>query len=82
MMEEQIERCRAEARGIREVKARVEGILDGLGKDAGQAVVVEGEKEGETEAVRRRRRKEEEGRRVWDALERELGDDIGGATTS
>lgn len=67
MMEAQIERCRAEVRGIGEVRARVEGILEGLGREGGLGVE-DGPGEEEEKGVGRG-----EDRRVWEALERELG---------
>lgn len=73
MMEAQIERCRAEVRGIGEVRARVEGILEGLGREGGLGVgggVGEGGAEEEVGEEGGRRGEE---RRVWEALERELG---------
>ncbi|MCJ1364487.1 Mediator of RNA polymerase II transcription subunit 7 [Acarospora aff. strigata] len=72
MMEEQVERCRAEVRGIRQVRGKVKGILDGLKESSVVGMEEVGEKEMEGE--QRRRRREEEDRRVWEALERELGD--------
>jgi len=74
MMEAQIERCRAEVRGIGEVKARVEGILEGLRREGGVGVeggMGEGGVEEEEEEEEAGRRGEE--KRVWQALERELG---------
>ncbi|KAI9873281.1 MAG: Mediator of RNA polymerase II transcription subunit 7 [Pleopsidium flavum] len=73
MMEEQVERCRGEVRGVREMREKVEGILEGLGR--GGAV---GEEVVEVEEVEERkgRRRREEDRRVWEALERELGDGV------
>jgi mediator of RNA polymerase II transcription subunit 7 len=64
MMQTQLERSRAETQGIREMKMKVEGILEGLS----QAKLAE-EKENEergNEVV-------EDGRDVWEALEREFG---------
>ena len=63
-MQTQLERSRAETQGIREMKMKVEGILEGLS----QAKLAE-EKENEergNEVV-------EDGRDVWEALEREFG---------
>ncbi|EPE25331.1 Mediator hinge subcomplex-like protein [Glarea lozoyensis ATCC 20868] len=61
MMEEQLERSRAETRGIREGKEKVEVILEGLGKVKMGEEVVEGGEE-----VR------EEGWDVWEELDREF----------
>jgi mediator of RNA polymerase II transcription subunit 7 len=64
MMQTQLERSRAETQGIREMKMKVEGILEGLS----QAKLAE-EKENEesgNEVV-------EDGRDVWEVLEREFG---------
>jgi mediator of RNA polymerase II transcription subunit 7 len=64
MMQTQLERSRAETQGIREMKMKVEGILEGLSQ-AKLAEVKENEERG-NEVV-------EEGRDVWEALEREFG---------
>ncbi|KAI9848785.1 MAG: hypothetical protein M1830_007269, partial [Pleopsidium flavum] len=55
------------------MREKVEGILEGLGR--GGAV---GEEVVEVEEVEERkgRRRREEDRRVWEALERELGDGV------
>ncbi|KAI9873789.1 MAG: Mediator of RNA polymerase II transcription subunit 7 [Pleopsidium flavum] len=73
MMEEQVERCRGEVKGVREMREKVEGILEGLGR--GGAVGEEGVEVEEVEERKGRRRREED-RRVWEALERELGDGV------
>ena len=66
MMQDQLERSRKETEGIREVKERVEGVIEGLSqakladfeiKDTG------GDGEGALE----------EGKDVWEVLEREFG---------
>jgi mediator of RNA polymerase II transcription subunit 7 len=64
MMQDQLERSRAETQGIREMKEKVEGILEGLS----QAKLAEqDEKDMNGEEV------VEEGKDVWDYLEKEFG---------
>lgn len=65
MMQDQLERSRAETKGIREMKGKVDGILEGLG----QAKLVDWEKKKE-EVVEEM----EEGRDVWEGMEREFGE--------
>lgn len=61
MMQNQLDRSRAETQGIMEMKEKVEGILEGLS----QAKLKEEElREGEEKRV-------EEGRDIWEALEKE-----------
>jgi mediator of RNA polymerase II transcription subunit 7 len=64
MMQNQLDRSRAETQGIREMKMKVEGILEGLS----QAKLAE-EKTDEEE----KKQVEEEGRDIWEALERQFG---------
>jgi mediator of RNA polymerase II transcription subunit 7 len=64
MMQNQLDRSRAETQGIREMKEKVETILEGLS----QAKLAE-EKENESgggEVV-------DEGKDVWEVLEKEFG---------
>jgi mediator of RNA polymerase II transcription subunit 7 len=61
MMQNQLDRSRAETQGILEMKEKVEGILEGLS----QAKLKEEEhNEGGRESV-------DYGRDIWEALERE-----------
>jgi mediator of RNA polymerase II transcription subunit 7 len=61
MMQNQLDRSRAETQGIMEMKEKVEGILEGLS----QAKLKEDEhREGGKERV-------EEGRDIWEALEKD-----------
>ena len=75
MMEEQVERCREEIRGVREMKRKVEGILEGLAGEGGE---VEGgsngswEEGGEEGEIERRRKLDEE-RRVWEVVAQYVG---------
>jgi mediator of RNA polymerase II transcription subunit 7 len=64
MMQTQLERSRAETQAIREMKMKVEGILEGL-SHAKLAEEKENEESG-NEVV-------EDRRDVWEALEREFG---------
>jgi len=64
MMQTQLERSRSETQGIREMKLKVEGILEGLSQ-AKLAEEKEAEDKGE-EVV-------EDGKDIWEALEREFG---------
>jgi mediator of RNA polymerase II transcription subunit 7 len=63
MMQTQLERSRSETQGIREMKLKVEGILEGLS----QAKLAEDmeKEESEKDGV-------EEGKAVWEVLEREF----------
>jgi len=66
MMQDQLERSRAETRGILEMKERVERLLEGLGGaklGEGEKVSDDGGKEGA----------EEEGRDVWEEVWRTFG---------
>ena len=63
MMQTQLERSRSETQGIREMKLKVEGILEGLSQ-AKLAEVDEKKDNGEEEM--------EEWRDVWDILEKEF----------
>lgn len=64
MMQEQVERSRRETQGIREVRVRVEGVIEGLGR--GKVVgVVDGSVEMDGDGV-------VEGRDVWEELEKEF----------
>ena len=63
MMQTQLERSRSETQGIREMKLKVEGILEGLSQ--AKLAEVDEKKDGGKEDV-------EEGRDVWEALEREF----------
>jgi len=66
MMQDQLEKSRKETEGIREVRERVEGVIEGLGKlkmaDFGNGKIGK----GKVEIV-------EEGRDVWETLEKEFG---------
>lgn len=74
MMEEQVERCRGEVNGVREMREKVEGILEGLRRDSGVRGLADGEEV--TEVEKKARRRSEEDRRVWEALEMELADGV------
>lgn len=66
MMQDQLDKSRAETDGIRKMKAKVEGILEGLS----QAKLVE-TTDGKVDNGRDENI--EEGRDVWDELEKEFG---------
>jgi len=63
LMQDQLEKSRAETQGIREMKEKVDGLLEGLGK-----IDVVDEVEGE-----RSNEEVEERREVWAVLETEFG---------
>ena len=69
MMQDQLERSRAETRAIGEMKKKVEGILEGL--SVGLGVEKNGLENGVD--VRHEREVVEEGRDGWEELEREFG---------
>jgi mediator of RNA polymerase II transcription subunit 7 len=64
MMQNQLDRSRAETQGIREMKEKVEGILEGLSQ---AKLAEEKEKEGSSGEV------VDDGRDVWEVLDREFG---------
>jgi len=64
MMQDQLERSRAETQGVQEMKEKVEGILEGLS----QAKLAEQEERDKSDDE-----VEEEGKDVWDCLEKEFG---------
>ncbi|KAI9800889.1 MAG: Mediator of RNA polymerase II transcription subunit 7 [Piccolia ochrophora] len=80
MMEEQLAKCREETRSVRALKEKVEAVLDGIADEVDGAVGSKGEgvggkggggkARGDTREMGRRKR---EARRVWEALEREVG---------
>ncbi|MCJ1300769.1 Mediator of RNA polymerase II transcription subunit 7 [Hypocenomyce scalaris] len=75
LMEEQVRRGREEVRGVREVKAKVEGILEGL-EDTGKEGLGELERVGHEgrktmEEIRGERRRGEE-RTVWEIINRNV----------
>jgi mediator of RNA polymerase II transcription subunit 7 len=66
MMQDQLERSRKETEGIREMKERVEGVIEGLSQAKLAELEVKdrnGDREGKVV---------EEGRDVWEVLEREF----------
>ena len=70
-------RGREEVRGVREGRARVEGVLGGFGGEVGEVGREEWEGEGEGrveggEAVVRRERKKREEGVVWEVIHRDL----------
>ncbi|KAF4631140.1 hypothetical protein G7Y89_g6993 [Cudoniella acicularis] len=65
MMQDQLEKSRAETEGIMKMKAKVEGILEGLGQ-AKLAEMKNGKLDGDCDNF-------EEGRDIWDELEKEFG---------
>lgn len=67
MMQDQLDRSRAETDGIRRMKEKVEGILEGLSQ--AKLAETEEEKVETTEEWR----EEEEGRDIWEELQRQFG---------
>lgn len=74
MMEQQVEKVRAETKAVRESMGRAREVIEGIGK--GEA------SEGQTNSAvsldarggeKRRRRREGGDKRVWEVLEREVG---------
>lgn len=66
-MQDQLDRSRAETDGIRQMKEKVEGILEGLSQ--AKLAETEEEKVETTEEWR----EEEEGRDIWEELQRQFG---------
>jgi len=67
MMQDQLDRSRAETNGIRQMKEKVEGILEGMSQT--KLAETEEEKVETTEEWR----EEEEGRDIWEELQRQFG---------
>lgn len=70
MMQDQLDKSREETKAIGEMKAKVEGILEGLGRakliDTEEDVVMDDEESKEVDV-------DEDGKAVWDELEKEFG---------
>lgn len=73
MMEEQVEKVRAETKAVRESVGRARGVLEGLGREEGVGGLDAGRRHGALEEERKWRRKQDSDRRVWEVLEREVG---------
>ncbi|KAI9702803.1 MAG: Mediator of RNA polymerase II transcription subunit 7 [Candelina mexicana] len=71
MMEDQLERSRAETDGIWKMKEKVEGVLTGLGGGEGVLNVEDSKEKARAEYEAKRRN--EEHKRIWEVLESELG---------
>lgn len=72
-MQQQLQRSRAETEGIRKMKQRVEEVLQGIAKNAEQAVN-EQKINGHADNDQTQDEMEmEEQRRVWEALQAEVG---------
>ena len=67
MMQDQLDRSREETKGIREMKAKAEGILEGLSEARPVDSGSEGQKQKKSEEV------VGEGKDIWEELEREFG---------
>ncbi len=67
MMQDQLDRSRAETEGIRQMKEKVQGILEGFSQ--AKLAETEDEKVENTEEWN----EEEEGRDVWEELQRQFG---------
>lgn len=73
MMEEQLQRSRAETEGIRQMKEKVEGVLQDIAKDIDQAISSHGLNGQEEIGKDSRDAVFKEQRRVWETLRSELG---------
>lgn len=69
MMQDQLDKSRAETAGILAMKEKVEGILEGLS----QAKLAEVSEESILNTAESKEDLEEDGKEVWDELEREFG---------
>lgn len=71
MMEEQLSTVRRETRSVRESVERARGVMEGLGKQE-----LDGDGMGDGKDAEKERRKKMEARktkRIWEVLEREVG---------
>ncbi|KAI9712468.1 MAG: hypothetical protein M1812_006883 [Candelaria pacifica] len=71
MMEEQLERTRAETEGIWKMKEKVEGILAGLGGGEGMLTVEDSKEKARAELEAKLKAKEQ--KQIWDVLKSEVG---------
>jgi mediator of RNA polymerase II transcription subunit 7 len=69
MMQDQLERSKAETEGILRMKAEVERVLESLGKET----LIEKEDSGEVPQAVAKKEEVEVGRDVWEELRREFG---------
>jgi len=74
MMQEQVERVRAETRDVRDSVQRAEEMLEGLGKgQESGGLTGSGDQDEMYPERRRKKRREAAERRVWEVLEEEVG---------
>jgi len=74
MMQEQVEKVRAETRDVRDSVQRAGEVLEGLGKgQESEGRMVTGDQDEMYPERKRRKRKEAAERRVWEVLEKEVG---------
>ncbi len=74
MMQEQVEKVRAETKDVRDSVQRAGEMLEGLGKgQESEGGIIVGDQDELYPERRKKKRREAADRRVWEALERELG---------
>lgn len=73
MMEEQVEKVRAETKAVRESVARAREFIEGLGKEEVEGAMDVGRNYGTQKEEGRRRRRQDSNKKLWEVLEREVG---------
>lgn len=73
MMEEQVDKVRAETKAVQKSVGRAREVIEGLMKEEGVGALVTDEAHGIQKEERKRRRKQDSDRRVWEVLEKEVG---------
>ncbi|MCJ1258823.1 Mediator of RNA polymerase II transcription subunit 7 [Lignoscripta atroalba] len=72
MMEDQVKRCREEIRGVKEMKRKVEAILEGLGDESLGSIEDSRDQRERTMGEMEEKQREEE-KTVWEILAQQLG---------
>ncbi len=73
MMEEQVEKVRAETKAVRESVARAREFIEGLGKEEVEGVMDVGRNYGTQKEEGKQRRRQDSNKKLWEVLEREVG---------
>ena len=68
MMQDQLDRSKAETEGVLKMKAQVESVLEGLGRKG----IVEKDEAGETLLTEREKTEEDASRDIWRELRKEF----------
>ena len=74
MMQEQVEKVRAETKAVRESMERAREVVDGIGReDRTEEERMKVDKDEAFAERRKKKRREVNDRKVWEVLEREVG---------